>query len=170
MARKSEPMAFAERSDTNYYKSYTRAKEIKCDQCKETFIRYVNEMDYIQKIGEKTFEFCSYNCRSKFRKEHEQEILDDKNKLDPYEKLLQQQRYYNDIKRGAIKPRKGKRGKNGYKCYVDGVEYDSMITASKAVFGFGEDCTIARARDYRKQDEFEFRGHHIKVVKNDEIS
>lgn len=157
------------RTDVNYYKSSTVSKERCCDYCQESYKRYVDEIDYIQKIGSKTFEFCSYNCRSKFKKEHKKEIEkhDINNKLDAYEKNVERQRRNYKAKKENI-VRKDRVSYSNYVCYVDDVKYDSMQIASINVFG--KPKLIGSTRYRLKKDEFDWCGHHIKVVENDEIS
>lgn len=46
------------------YKDYEKHKEYVCDECKETFQLIEGEMLY--KFGKN--KFCSYNCRSKFKR------------------------------------------------------------------------------------------------------
>lgn len=53
-------------------------REFVCDGCGKKYKRMGCEMPYLFKFSYKTLQFCDYNCRSKWKKEHFIEIEYDK--------------------------------------------------------------------------------------------
>ena len=55
------------------YKSFEGVKVKTCAYCKQKYRRYASEIEYKLKLDGKYYFYCSYNCRSKARKEYEKQ-------------------------------------------------------------------------------------------------
>lgn len=50
------------------YKSVDAPKIKTCSYCKKQYKRYSGEIEYTDNVDNKTLYYCTYNCRSKARK------------------------------------------------------------------------------------------------------
>lgn len=55
-------------------------KTRKCDYCHEKYVVRANDIEYIVKLKGKTYYFCSWSHKSKFRKLHEKELIQEETK------------------------------------------------------------------------------------------
>lgn len=102
-------------------------------------------------------DFCSWNCKSKYRKAHpeEVEITESEKAAEKLIRTINRQNNQNDTtfkKHSKPVP---------YVCYVDGVKYDSIAKASIAVF---DSSTVIPTSRRKFGDDFVLKGHHIKVI------
>lgn len=75
------------------YKYTDNYRTYKCDYCKENFKRFSGEYNYTAKIDNKIYLYCSYTCRSKALKQHENERELLKTKLNNAETLKEKLQY-----------------------------------------------------------------------------
>lgn len=104
-------------------------------------------------------DFCSWNCKSKYRKAHPEEV-----ELTESEKIVAKfmdvgDRYINN--RTNVNLNKPPQPV-AYVCYVDGVKYSSIKKAGIEVFN--SLYCLNNIRDRLQSNEFDYKGHHIKVV------
>lgn len=104
-------------------------------------------------------DFCSHTHKHKYIKEHpeEAEITESERVLAKFIEVSN--RYLSNKKNSNVnKPSRPV----PYICYIDGIKYDSISKASKAVFGRGN--ALDYVRNNSQTNEFDYKGHHIKVI------
>ena len=114
---------------------------LKCPQCGETYKRYSTEIEYKLLVGDKIMKFCTYNCRSKYKQQHQKELLNPTTK--------------------------SRSSRNKRITMVDGKEYASMRKASLVEFGH-ENSIVDYRKWHGDPDDFYLKGKHVVIVSRKE--